>query len=220
LRRAALLVAAVVAAILLVGGLMQLILPGIAAQHIRDRLARSGRVLDVQVDAFPAVELLWHHADRVVVRLARYRSSPAALRSNVSQVADVGTLEASAGELQAGLLTLRNATLRKRGSRLTGTATITEADLRSSLPVLDSVTPVASSGGQLTLQGTASLLGLSATVDFTVRPQDGALVVSPDVPFGGLATIILYSNPAIEIEGISATPVQGGFAVTVGGRMR
>ena len=37
----------------------QLVLPGIAAQRIRDRLSRSGTVLGVQVDAFPAIKLLW-----------------------------------------------------------------------------------------------------------------------------------------------------------------
>ena len=47
-------------------------LPGIAAQRLRDRLSRSGRVLEVKVEAFPAIELLWHQADRVVVRMASY----------------------------------------------------------------------------------------------------------------------------------------------------
>jgi hypothetical protein len=198
----------------------QLVLPGIAAQRLRDRLARHGTVLDVQVDAFPAIELLWHHADHVVVRMATYSSSQTSLSSTLSQVSDVGSLDASASRLNTGLLIFRNASLHKRGAVLTGTATITEADLRSSLPVLDSVQPVASAGGELTVQGTATLLGVTATVDATVRPQNGALVVSPNVPFGGLATITLFSNPAIAVQGVAATPSPGGFALTANARIR
>ena len=214
MRRPLLIAGGAAAVVVLLLVIAQLVLPGIAAQNIRDRLSRSGKVLDVEVSAFPAIELLWHHADHVVVRMASYRSNAATLSSNVSQVANVGTLDASASVFSSGLLTVRNASLRKRGSQLTATATVADADLRSSIPLLDSVQPVASSGGSLTLQGTATVLGVPATVDATVGPQDGALVVSPDVPFGGLATITLFSNPAVAVTGVSATPAQGGFVLT------
>ena len=75
------------------------------------------------------------------------------------------------------------------------------------------MTPVASADGQLTLRGTATLFGLSATVDATVSAQDGKLVVVPDVPFGGLATITVFSDPRIKVQGVSAAAVPGGFGV-------
>lgn len=210
---------AVVALIVVVFGGAQLVLPGIATDRLHDRLARSGQVLEVQVHAFPAIKLLWHRADRVVIRVGRYRSAAGALGNNLSETADVGSLDASAREVQVGLLTLRNAVLRKRGDTLTGSAVVTEADLRASLPVLQSLTPVASGGGQLTLRGTASLFGVSATVDATVRAENGALVVVPDVPFGGLATIKVFSNPHVAVQSVSAAPAPGGFAVTATGRL-
>jgi hypothetical protein len=213
MRRALLVTTGVLVAILLVLGVTQLILPGIAEQRLRDRLAHSGKVISVQVNAFPAIELLWHRADRVTVRMASYRSSPGSLSSTVGQVADVGSLVATATALDTGLLTLRDATLRKRGSTVTATATITEADLRAALPALDAVTPVASGGGALTLRGTASVFGVTAAIDVTVRPMNGALVASPDVPFGGLATITLFSNSSLAVQGVSATPVPGGFVL-------
>ena len=220
MRRISVIGASVVLAVLIVLVIPQLVLPGIAAQRLRDRLARSGTVLDVEVDAFPAIELLWHHADRVVVRMASYRSSAAELSRTLSQVGDAGTLDASANRLIAGLLTLHDARLQKRGNQLTGTATVTESDLRASFPLLDGVAPVASSGGQVTLRGTATVLGLTATVDATVRPAAGALVVSPDLPLGGLATITLFSNPAIAVEGIAAASSAGGFSLKANGRLR
>ena len=205
---------------MLVLGVAQLVLPGIAAQRLRDRLAQRGRVLSVQVDAFPAIELLWHRADRVVIRMAGYTSSAGALEGDLAQVGDTGSLDASARVLHVGLLTLRGATLRKRGAQLTGRAAVSEADLRASLPILDGVTPVASGGGRLTLQGTGTLLGVSATVQATVRPAAGALVVSPDVPFGGLATLTLFSSPRLAVQAIGGGPSAGGFTVWASARLR
>jgi hypothetical protein len=209
----------IAALVVLVFGVGQLVLPGVAADSLRDRLSHSGQVLEVQVHAFPAIKLLWHHADSVVIRLGKYVSAPGKLGSTLGQAADVGKLDASAREVDAGLLTLRNATLRKRGNVLTGAADVTEADLRASLPILQSLTPVASGNGQLTLRGTGSFLGLSATVDATVRAQNGALIVQPDVPFGGLATIKVFSNPAIDVESVGAAPRTGGFSVTATARL-
>jgi hypothetical protein len=217
MRRIAALV--VVALIVVVFGVAQLVLPGIATDRLHDRLARSGQVLEVQVHAFPAIKLLWHRADRVVIKVGRYRSAAGPLGNNLGETADVGSLDASAREVDVGLLTLRNAMLRKRGDTLTGSAVVTEADLRASLPVLQSLTPVASGGGQLTLRGTATLFGVSATVDATVRAENGALVVVPDVPFGGLATIRVFSNPHVAVQSVSAAPAPGGFAVTATARL-
>lgn len=201
-------------------GVAQLVLPGIAARSLRDRLTGSGQVLDVQVHAVPAIELLWHQADRVVVRLGRYRSTSAELGKMLDQTADVDRLNASVRELDTGLLTLRGATLDKQGNVLTGSAEVTEADLRAALPILQSVTPVASGHGFLTLQGTATLLGVSATVDAEVRAVNGSIVVAPDVPFGALAAVTVFSAPHLEVRSVGASPLPGGFSITATGRLR
>jgi hypothetical protein len=201
-------------------GVAQLVLPGIAAQRLRDRLERRGTVLSVKVEAFPAIELLWHHADRVVVRMGSYTASQGQLSSTLASVGDAGSIDASAQRVVAGLLTLRNASLVKRGNQLIGRGTVTNSDLHAALPVIDGVQPVDSSGGQLTLQGTANVFGVTTTVNANVRPQNGALVVSPDIPFGGLATITVFSNPAIAVQAISATPAPGGFTVTAKAQLR
>jgi hypothetical protein len=208
-----LIAAAIVGLVVVLLVLAQLILPGIAAQRLRDQLAKSGQVLSVKVHAFPAIELLWHHADTVDIHLGRYATPTAKLGSSLHQTGSVGSLNATATEVDAGLLKLHDATLVKRGDRLTASATVTEADLRAALPVLDSVRPVASTAGQLTLQGTASLFGFTASVDATVRADEGKLVVSPDVPLGGFATITVFSNPDVDVQSVGASPVAGGFAV-------
>lgn len=215
-----LLLVGLVLVVVIVLGVAQLVLPGIVASRLRDQLSRSGQVLSVRVSALPAIKLLWQHPDAVDIRMGRYRAPPASLRGRVEQAADLGRLTASARTVSAGLLTLHDATLVKRGNRLRGAARVSEADLRAAVPVLRSVVPVASAGGRLTLRGTASVLGLSATVNATVSAQDGKLVMAPDVPFGGLATVTLFSSPAIRVDGVSASPAPGGFAVRVSGTAR
>lgn len=200
--------------VIVVFGVAQLVLPGIAEQQLRDRLARSGTVLHVEVHAFPAIELLWHQADRVVIRMGQYRSSSPNLGSTLGQTADVGKLDVVAAEVRAGLLTLRDATLHKQGNELTGSARVTEADLRTSVPFLQNVHPVASGNGQLILRGTATLLGVSATADATVAAQNGQLIVQPNIPFGGLATVTLFNNAHIAVQGLSASPTADGFSVS------
>jgi hypothetical protein len=97
---------------------------------------------------------------------------------------------------------------------------VTEADLRAAIPILDGVVPVASGGGQLTLRGTATLLGITASVDATVGAVNGALVVVPNVPFGGLAAVTVFSDPHVVVQGVSAMAVPGGFSASATGRLR
>jgi hypothetical protein len=197
----------------------QLVLPGIAAQRLRTQLSRSGQVLSVQVSAFPAIKLLWHHADKVVIRMGNYRSASAAhLSATLEQTGNVGTLDASAQEFEDGLLRVHDARLLKRGNQLIATARIAEADLRSAIPILRSVTPVASADGQLVLRGTSTLLPFS--IDFTVRASNGDLVAAPDVPLGGFATITLFHNRRIAVQSINAAPAAGGFTVQAVGALR
>jgi hypothetical protein len=123
-------------------------------------------------------------------------------------------------ELQSGAITMHDAVLHKRGDGLTGSATILEADLRAAVPFLQDVEPIASSGGELILRGTATLLGLSASVNAVVGTQNGALVVAPDVPFGGIATITLFNDPHVQLQSVGAVTVPGGFKLTAVANVR
>src|SRR5256886_16319118 len=113
--------AAIVLAVLVVLAVVaQLVLPGIAENRIRDRLAHDGRVESVHVSAFPAVKLLWGRADRVSVRMANVRAAVGRLGDLIGRSADAGRVAASTRELGVFTLRLRDARLRKRGSRLVG----------------------------------------------------------------------------------------------------
>ncbi|HWF73239.1 MAG TPA: hypothetical protein VG186_07840 [Solirubrobacteraceae bacterium] len=215
MRRIALFGAALVVVLLVVA---QLVLPGIAAQRLRDRLARSGRVISVHVEAFPAIELLWNQAGEVDVHLASYRArTPSGLGHTLGQTSQAGTVNATIDELNTGLVTLRNVTVRKRGDILSGRATLTAANLKAALPSGLDVQPVASGAGKLVLRGSA--LGLTAYA--TLSAQNGSVQIAPDVPLlGGLFTITVFSDPHVDVQGVGASAAPGGFSVYASARLR
>lgn len=213
-------IALVAVAVVVVLGVAQLVLPSIAAKRVRSQLSSYGHVESASVSAFPAIKLLWHRADRVTVRMRSWHSGDSALSSQLGQLHDAGTVRLSAGVVQIGLLTVRDAELVKHGSSLVATARVDDADLSQAVPIISSVTPVASAGGALTLRGTVDVLGASVSADFSVRAVNGAIVVSPDLPLGGIATITVFRDPAVRVTGVSAAPATGGFTVRATATLR
>ena len=215
MRRVAIAAAAIVIALLVAA---QLVLPGVAAQQLRDSLSRSGKVISVHVEAFPAIELLWHQAGRVDVHLASYRAGTSRLGHSLEQTADAGTVNARVDELETGLVTLQDVALHKRGDVLTGSALLTTADLRAALPPGVQVRPVgADGGGGLVLQGSA----FGFTADATLSAHDGAVEIAPDLPvIGGLLTFTLFRDPHVYVEGVGAGVAAGGYAVSARARLR
>ena len=200
--------------------LAQVALPSVAADRLRTRLARSGTVERVAVRAFPAVELLWGEADRVEVRMRSYRASPAALGAALRHSVSADRLDASTAVLSTGLLTLRDARLHAQDRVLSGEALVTDADLRAAVPAPLAVRPIASGGGQLELQGTASLFGATVSARFRLLATEGRLVVAPEgVPFAGLATLTVFADPHLRMDGVGARTAPGGFALTARGHL-
>ncbi|HEV7362737.1 MAG TPA: LmeA family phospholipid-binding protein [Solirubrobacteraceae bacterium] len=213
-------VAIVLAALVVLAAAAQLVLPGIAENRIRDRLAHDGRVESVQVSAFPAVKLLWGKADRVTVRMASVRAAVGRLGDLIGRTADAGRVDASTRELDVLTLRLRDANLRKRGNRLVGEATVTDADLRAALPPGFAVRPVASANGQLVLRGTVTLFGATISANAVLLAQDGRLRIAPDVPFGGFAALTVFSDSHVHVDGVGARAAPGGgFILTAYGRL-
>src|SRR2546421_2444645 len=213
---------AAAAVLVVLAGLVaaQLLLPGIAENRLRDRLARDGHVDSVHVSAFPAVKLLWGHADRVTVHMASVRTGTGRLGHLLASPGDAGRVDATARELDVLTLRLRDASLRKRDGRLEGEATVTDADLRAALPAGFAVRPVASGNGQLVLRGTATLFGATISANAVLLAQDGSLRIAPDVPFGGFAALTVFSDPHVHVEGVGARAAPGGgFTLTAHGRL-
>ena len=171
---------------MLVGG--QFVAPSIATSVLRQRLAKDGKLLSAHLSAFPWVQLLWQHADRVSATMADYSAAPGQIESMLHQADGIGEVDVSIGVVHTGLLTLHTVTFTKRGDELVGVGTLELSDLQAALPVVRSLTPVPDSNGQVVLRGTASVLGVQASVDVVIAARGGKLVVAPSGLLGAFAT--------------------------------
>lgn len=192
----------------------QLLLPIVAEDRLRDELASVGRVTSVEVSAFPALQLLTDRADSVRVRLRRARVGGSGdLGDRLASTRRADRLDVRVDELVVGPLVVRDATLRKRGSSLIGSASLRTADLAAALPVDLGLRPVPSGDGSLVLEGTVG----PVTARARLSADDGALVIAPDGLLGGFATLAVFEDPRVRVESVSASQDAGGFTLEVRG---
>ncbi|HET9073315.1 MAG TPA: LmeA family phospholipid-binding protein [Solirubrobacteraceae bacterium] len=204
---------------IVVFGVGQLILPGLAAQSVRARLSGNGRVLNVSVSAFPAVELLFGDADRVTVSMASYRGGESELASRIQQSSGVSELTVHVAQVRSGLLTLDAVTVTKHGAELQGSGTLTEANLRAAIPFLQSVSALGDADGGVVLRGRAQVPFLGdISADALVTPRSGRLVVSGVGLLGSFLHLTVFASPHLHVESITGRPVVGGLFLSARAR--
>jgi hypothetical protein len=210
---------ALAGAVVLLLALAQLILPAIAAKLVRDRVSRYGTIKSVRISAWPAVELLWGKAQSATVAAGQLTMTSAQLAELSKQLWEARGVEKSkitAGEVTVNLSGLRGGLSAtdvlsvKQGSQLSGSATITQQALDEASPSDLHVQPVASGEGQVELRASGELFGASLSVDAFVKPVEGRLVVEPrGIPFAGLGTVTLLSDPHVKVESVALEMVPG-----------
>jgi hypothetical protein len=202
--------------VLLLLVLAQVLLPGVAANRVRERVERYGRVHSASVSAFPAVKLLWGDADSVSVSAAGLSATPQQIGALLWEARSLGGLDLAAQsavlkapQLPQGLR-LSDVRLRKRGSALSATATLTQQQLDAALPSGFSVEPLAASGGAVEARASGALFGVQASLTVAIRALEGAMVAEPrGLPFAGLARVTLFSDPHLKIGGLSLRVLAG-----------
>jgi hypothetical protein len=199
--------------------LQQLVLPPLAEQRLRHRLERIGSVERVDIAAVPALKLAFGHADQVTVRMRGATTGPARLADLLASTRATAGLDASAATVRVGPLTFRDASLRKRGGELEGQASVRAQDLGAALPPGLAVAPVASGGGELVFAGTATFLGRTVSARAVAVARGGRLMVMPDVPFGELLTLTVFSDPRVYVQDIAARSEPDGFGLSARARL-
>jgi hypothetical protein len=192
-------------AVLLVLVLAQLLLPWLAARRISSRVGRYGKVLSVSVSAWPALELLWGHADSVRVQAKSLAVSPSQVGSLLWEAHGVSSMDLSAESVQVGQLRLSDCSLRKRGGALSAQALTSEADVAAALPSGFSVRLLRSEGGEVEVQATGGLFGIGASVNAVAGASNGRLVAHP---LGFLVEglqLTLFSDPHVYVQGVGAS---------------
>jgi hypothetical protein len=196
-------------AVVLVLALAQLILPRLAASRISSRVGRYGKVLSVSVSAWPAIELLWGHADSVRVTAKHVALDQAQAASLLWEARGVASMDVSAESAQVEGLQVTDAILRKRGSALSAQATMSEAEVQAALPSGFGVSLLRSEGGEVEVRATGGLFGIGASVNAVAGASDGKLVAHPlGFLIEGLQ-LTLFSQPHVYVEGVGASVQRG-----------
>jgi len=197
----------------------QFALPELAENRLSGDLEGVSGVREVDVDAFPAVKLLLGRADRVKVRLQRYRSQDQRLADFIARAGDVDELDAAVEVLEVGPLRLRDARMTKQGDDVEATAEVRNSDLARALPFGFKVSPVADPEGRLVFGGSIEVLGARTSGRAVVSVEDGRIVVTPEVPFGGLLAFEVFGDERLRIEDVRAEDASDGFKLTASGRI-
>ena len=212
LRAALALIGLAVAA--LVGG--QLALPRMAERRITEDLSESGKVSRVEVEATPALKLLFDRADRVEVEMSEVRAGTTGrLVELLRRTRATKQLEARADLVTLGPLRLHAAMLTKQDNHLRGEATVSEAELAAALPRQLSVRPVADPAGELVLEGAVG--PIAARARLTAR--DGALVIAPEGLLGGLGSLTLFKDSRVQVTEVGSRTGPDGFTLTAAGTL-
>ena len=198
----------------LVGG--QLALPRLAERRITSDLSKSGHVTHVNVEAVPAIKLLFKRADRVEVEMAEVRAGTTGrLVELLRRTRGTDDLDARAELVTLGPLRLHAAKLTKDGDRLRGEATVSERELAAALPPQLRVRPVEDPAGELVLEGAVG--PLTARARLTAR--DGALVIAPEGLLGGLGSLTLFKDSSVQVTEVGSRTNADGFTLTATGRL-
>jgi LmeA-like phospholipid-binding len=192
--------------------LAQLFLPRIAASRISSRIGKYGSVDSVHVSAWPAVELLWEHADSVTVHATRLRVSPAQTGKLLQEASGTNRVEVHVDSVREGPLALSDVSLHKRGSRMSAQAHASTADVAAALPPGFGVQLLGSGGGKVEVRASGGLFGVGASVDAVAEASGGKLVVHPRGLLIEGFRLTLFSDPHVYVTGVSATQAGGGAA--------
>jgi LmeA-like phospholipid-binding len=213
----------ILAVMLALLALAQLLLPSLAASRIRSRVSRYGKVQSVSVSAWPAVELLWGDADAVHVRVHDLSITPAQASALLWEARGASRMDVHAQSVDLDSLRLTDATLTKRGSSLSASALASEAGVKAALPAGFGVRLLRSEGGEVEVQATGGLFGLSASIDALAGAVEGKLVAHPLGFLVEALQLTLFSNAHVYVEGIGASVHQQDplvYRLTMSARLR
>jgi hypothetical protein len=193
-------------------GVAQIFLPKLAASRISSRLGKYGEVRSVHVSAWPAIELLWGHADTVTVRARELKVSPGQTGRLLWQARGLNRLDLTSASTREGPLPLRDVSFHKRGRKLRARARVSSADVKAALPPGFDVQLLDSAGGQVLVRASGGLFGVGASVDAIAQAIGGKLVVQPRGFLVEALKLTLFSDPHVYVEGVGASAIGGGAA--------
>jgi hypothetical protein len=207
-------------------GLTQLLLPRLAAHRMRDELARYGPVYSTSISAFPALELLWRHAQSASASMGPVTMTTAQANSLLWKARGVGRLDLHATAMHVGPLAMQQVVMRKRGTALSIQGRFTAADLRAALPAGAEAQILGSTPAGIEVRVSGSVFGVGSSLHVLLSARDGRLVGQPTgVPFAGALTLTLFSAPHMYVRSLaladgSSTAGGAGYRMSLTATLR
>lgn len=168
---------------------------------MRRRLGGAGEVTAVEVDALPAIELLWQHADRVNARVRDYDAVGVSIADELARTRAVDALDVRIERVRATAeVTLRDVELRKRDGLLSGSAIVDPGQVAAALPAGVEGRLAPSGDGEVRV---AARIG-GAALTLRVEARDGRVVARPEGLLGLITSYTLFADPRIDVERVAA----------------
>ncbi|MDO8209816.1 hypothetical protein [Conexibacter sp. CPCC 206217] len=198
--------------------LAQLLLPRLAEREVTRQLGGDGEVTAAKVQALPAVELLWRHADRVSAHVRSYDARVGDIADDLYETRRVDELDVRIDRVRAADdVELNDVRVQKRDGVLEGSAVLDPQQLTGALPAGIEGRLVPQDDGAIVVD--ARIAGASVRLQVVVR--DGRVVARPDGLLGLVTAYPIFSDPRIEVDAISATPLPDGrFQLQARARVR
>lgn len=176
------------------------------------RLGGDGEVTEAKVEALPAIELLWRHADKVSAHVENYDARAGDIADDLVQTTAVDELDVRIDRVRAtDELELQDVHVSKRDGVLHGSAVLDPGQLAATLPAGVDARLVPDAGGEVLVD--ARIAG--ASVRLHVSARDGRVVARPEGLLGIFTAYTLFGDPRIDVQRIGARQLPDGrYALT------
>lgn len=200
----------------------QIALPPIAARVVRESLEPKDHGVTVSISSFPAIKLLFGHADSATVHIAEAQTSGTdGLQGLLARAGGVDNLTATVGTMHVGPLELSHVSMRKQGSNLSAQAMVSPEAIQNILPPGFRLDAGEASGGGLRLTLATTVLPQQVSVGARLAAQNGALEIAPELPLLDLVNVSVFDDPNIAVTSVSVRSAENGtYTFDVSGRYR
>jgi hypothetical protein len=200
-RRATRIALGTAATVVAVLGLTQLLLPGLIAQRMRDELGRYGVVKSATVSAFPAIELLWGHAQSASVSAGNLDMGFSQAGELLWKARQIKRIDMIAESMRLGSITMHGVRTEKRGTALYIQGSAGPADFSGAAPGGMEVQSLESVPGGVEARASGTLFGVRTSADALLSVQEGELVAQPQgVSFAGFVKLTIFSAPHMVMQ--------------------
>lgn len=196
----------------------QLLIPSVAEDRLRDKLATVGAVSSVDVSATPAVKMLFGSVDRAAVEMydASLDGAGDLDPEMIAKLGGVQEVDARIGRLRAGPIDVDEVRLVKDGDRLEASGDLDLGAIKELIPGVQ----VSVKGGSILLDLSSSGLPLPFPVQLEIVAEDGAIVARP---LGAAAAMLppqpLLERPELSVQDLRAQLEDGRLTLAADARL-